>query len=252
MYVVFEDNDDVPTSRLLKNIDNINFVFTNSNKSIGKYISKIYQTTDEFIVVYIDVVTDREETKKIYNRLVDLYENDERVIIFPIPCIECAMLHLLYNLDLIKKLNKNYISVVRDLLYDFKFQGYSNYNIKYDDTDSLEIYYKKVYKELIVKTCMYNITAINIQKVRFFETDCSCDYSYCKTRLFNLSLLDKAVLLYKSLPFYIVVEKDEKVFKSPLNSEDCICIFNFYKSFYEKMMHVVGNADGTLLDLRFW
>lgn len=89
MRIIFEDNDNIPSSELLKVSDPDNIIFAKSNSKIIKQIRGIARLhKDEHILVYIDLVPDNPRLLQVYHSIKDYVSVNPNIIIIPVICIE--------------------------------------------------------------------------------------------------------------------------------------------------------------------
>jgi len=257
MIVIFEDNESVATSILLKKLEDTDFKiqFANGNRRLAAKVRENYVKYDDIIVVYIDVVTDNDETKKIYNILTESYLHDDRVIILPIPCMEFILFRMFNRLCLIDNLTCMNIELRRLLLdvLENKYTGASNYKSLDLQTDSFEGICKQVLGILVGNSCLHN-KQLKLNKefrTRFYTANCLCDNNYCTVTRDDISLTMKVCVLYSSLLFYYETKECIKnLGMQPVRDFDYV--LKFYKSFYTTMKNNVGNGvNNEPLLLRF-
>lgn len=97
MVLLFEDNVNTPSSRLLRSCHYGNNIhFANGNHNLAKEAERLWDL-GHFVVIFVDLSVNCIETVIIYNSLSKKFKNSKSVLVLPIICIEFYLLKMLYN-----------------------------------------------------------------------------------------------------------------------------------------------------------
>ncbi len=90
MIVIFEDKMDDLLSNLFRSAySNCSFIYSNGNGNLETLVRHYLDSSDEFIMVYLDTIPDNKDTINIYKTLARISRrNNFRVIVMPIVCAE--------------------------------------------------------------------------------------------------------------------------------------------------------------------
>lgn len=197
MYVLlFEDNPNTPSSKLLKNSYNGKAIhFSDGNLLIRNEIQKLLEQGNENIIVYLDVNPNNESTVGLLNTLGVIKLTNKRwknVIIVPIVCIEFYIAKICKQCNYFDK-EQLRRPIVRYLVDDFNWDAMPE-TVK---TKSLEKIYKRLFETNgKCQPCLNNRQGSG----KFFLQDCNCT----ECSLSNASMSLKAEQLYTSLPVFEV------------------------------------------------
>lgn len=101
MKIIFEDNERVPSSKLLSYGNPDVVIFAESNSRINKRIKEVLrQNIDEYIIVYIDLVPDNPRLLQTYNQVIEFTALNHKIVVVPIICIEYYIAKLIQYLKL--------------------------------------------------------------------------------------------------------------------------------------------------------
>jgi hypothetical protein len=198
---LFEDNENTPSSKLLKKSYNGKNIFfsagcANLRKSIDDLINKGYHK----IVAFVDVSPNNKNTIELYNFLSKVKSTTsswKNVIIVPIICIEFYIAELCkcYGYFEPEQLQRN---TIKNLVCDFNWDAMPTSDKKY----SLEKIYKWLFEDKVEnQECLKNKNGKGI----FYLQDCNCD----NCTLSKSTLSEKAEQLYCKLPIFDVLEDTE-------------------------------------------
>lgn len=202
--IIFEDNENTPSSILLRKCSNgENIIFANGASRVRGTLEKVYNEEDYFIVLY-DLVPDNGMTIMLYRALkeaVNIYSN---VVVIPIVCIEQIILRMLDDLGYLTK-TKITINLIDNLVSKFSWSNLTEEDKKEISGKSLEKVYKLILNNQLDK-CFVNSndTSKRVETGRFYKEDCACNRKYCRFDCTD-NLKIKAERLYSWLP---VFEKD--------------------------------------------
>lgn len=201
---IFEDNENMTSSALLKESFNGNNIhFSNGNSMMYRKLRSIYNTSDTFIL-FLDVVVDNLSTIKLYENLLIKCEDLENVYIVPILCIEYYILKMLDE-DKLLFVNQQDEELVKYLVRTFDCNELSKE--KQEIKTTLEKRYKYILNNQLCN-CMKNIHIDNVSSSSFYLSDCVCE-SNCDFAVIQDSLL-KSEKLITSLPIFDVISAEHK------------------------------------------
>lgn len=223
MIIIFEDNENTPSSRLLSSCYyGSNIVFSGGASQLSIKIFEKLQEDD--VMVFVDVVPNNEYTVSTYRKLKRLYRTEIRdghLIVVPIICVEYVILKMLSNYgDCIT--NNIY---VQNLVCNFNYRKLINtVDINQIQLHSLEKLLKYALSDVCSKTkqrCLSNSfeyindSGLLSRKQKsvsgiFYEKDCNCERIYCRLNI-NDDLKLKAEKLYMSLPVYVSDDEHKKI-----------------------------------------
>ena len=195
--MLFEDNEKSILSTFLRNAYNEEcIIFTNGNYNLSLVLDSVWKS-DDFYLVYIDVVPDNSKTIDIYEALLDLVADKGwlNVRIIPIPCIEYYILMELWE--------KN--DTVNCVLNKGAYKATDLYRASGACAKSFE----KYCKQLVSNTGDNCKRVASLSKVspstrgRYYITDCLCSNVYTNIGHVAKSLESKAVDVIRRLPVYV-------------------------------------------------
>lgn len=268
MILLFEDNKDTPSSKLLINSlggDSIKFSSGASrlSKDADQYLEQGFN-----VIMFPDVSLDNPKTVDNYYDLINKYIKNSNIIIVPIPCIEFFILKMLYKLQIDNnkfhsskdKPYNNLIDVIRDavIVYDYnKLRGINTFGITW--AKSFETLCKSILGVLGGRTCLSNKieSGSNNYNGKFYLENCKCDVhksSGCvHSNPIDLDIRKKAELLRSELPMFNI---DDSTFINYLTYmqiayhekylED---IYLKIQEYYDKKSIVIGKGR---LDIQGW
>lgn len=95
MVLLFEDNENTPSSQLLKScLYGKNIYFSNGNHNLATVATELVNKGNS-VIIFVDVLVNSIETKQIYNAISKKFKNNEHVLVLPIICIEYYILKML-------------------------------------------------------------------------------------------------------------------------------------------------------------
>lgn len=101
MKIIFEDNGQIPSSKLLSYNNPNAVIFAESNSRINKRIKEVLrQNRNEHIIVYIDLVPDNPRLLQTYNQIMEFTSLSCNIVVIPIICIEYYIAKLMQYLSL--------------------------------------------------------------------------------------------------------------------------------------------------------
>ena len=186
MTIIFEDNADVPSSRLLSRGVPGSLVFSESSSRICKKVRGVVKNNkDEHILVFVDLVPDNDRVVQEYNRIVEYCSINQNIIVVPIVCIEYYLAKLLIKLRVCENCKELKLAV--DTV-ESKKSWYSIMGSEFRSCISLE----KVFKKFFCENSKYlDRYYWNITKNR------SGFYDYDDT----VSVIEKSQVFWCLLPF---------------------------------------------------
>lgn len=220
---VFEDNETVPISMLLKKSYNGDNIFFSSG--CANILSKAIeiQTENDFIIMYYDVAPNNVKTVKGYEnlRMTIKANNIKNMIVVPIICIEYITLRMLdkYNQLLI---SSKYKDAYNYLVKDLDWGTYVNTcNPNSYILESIEHFYKSVLTQMQTQICKHN------------------SHNYIGNTGHKDKVALKAERLYFELPLSIIVNKMHRKYIESLgigfSDTKLIDVENERKLFYDKL-----------------
>lgn len=214
--IVFEDNENTPSSVLLKSCYYGSNIFFSAGVSnlLNKAIS--IKQDDDTILMFYDLSPNNIKTVKGYNNLIGiLRQNKEKyknMYVIPIICIEYHICRMYDILDLFYVKHKDAQELIDKIVKKFDWADIDA-SIKAVDyiKDSLEHAYKFILNKqsmrCLVNRFKYDSTGntriVNSIDGILYEKDCTCDRKYCKVNV-NYSLEFKSERLYTLLPVFVV------------------------------------------------
>lgn len=161
MKIIFEDNENSPISKLLRQIYHDDAIFADGNVYVRNYLEEY-----EDSVCILDVVPDNSNTIILYDELFE--EFGERII--PFPCIEFATIFALFSLGF--KIDNDLPSDIINLISGNEYKSY--------DAKSLERHLKARLNSC-VHVCLRNKSKIdNSAYGKFYTGTCECDEHHSK------------------------------------------------------------------------
>lgn len=195
--VIFEDNQNSPISKLIKQIMGPRCAFAGRNEDMASIIN-YYANSGEDVICYVDCVPDNPNTENLYLKLLRLYSGYDNVYILRIPCIEFIVLQLLLSLNVLDRANEDVKKFCMSL---------SSYGIEYS-AKSYERFCKGVLnasRKICVKNTiprhMYNF-------ISWYESECVCDDVRFSNNCSRYSMLQKMLALAYYMPYY---ENDKRL-----------------------------------------
>lgn len=180
VHYVFEDNPQSTISLFFKKLyseqelKRIHFV--GSNKNLSKYVLELIKdNTEDYVIVYMDLVPSVPVEISIYKKLCIMsHENDNRVIVFPIPCFEYYLIKSLREIG-ISEADKQSIDICIDKVGFSKANILSNPKIR-EKCNNFERFCKQVlalaFMECVdVETINGKISPIGR---KYYSLDCIC------------------------------------------------------------------------------
>lgn len=245
---VFEDNETVPISMLLKKSYNGDNIFFSSG--CANILSKAIeiQTENDFIIMYYDVAPNNVKTVKGYEnlRMTIKANNIKNMIVVPIICIEYIALRMLDKYDQLL-ISSKYKDAYNYLVKDLDWGTYVNTcNPNSYILESIEHFYKSVLTQMQTQICKHNSHNYigNTGQIdwdsgsgKYFYLDCPCE-RFCKLECKDKVAL-KAERLYFELPLSIIVNKMHRKYIESLgigfSDTKLIDVENERKLFYDKL-----------------
>ena len=248
MVLLFEDNENTPSSKLLKkSMYGNNIMFSGSNSLLSREAEKL-KSKGNNVIIFIDLAINNHRTKQLYEDLSDKYEDDEHVLVLPIICIEYYILKMLCSHGFLE-FKVFQTEEIQSLLQSFVV------DITGESIDkSLEKQYKHILSEIgNKKHCYINKTPNNTLRGQFYSCGCPCNKSYC-TDYRDASIDYKAESLYSTLPVFFVDEAYRKHFKSlglnlDIQGTTLKDAFNELVRLYTKLQKFYG--EGSIPIFRF-
>lgn len=241
MVLLFEDNVNTPSSRLLRSChygDSVHFA--NGNYNLAKEAERL-SDLGHSVVVFIDLSVNRTETVMIYNSLSKKFKSSKSILVLPIICIEFYLLKMLYNHGFLSTAEFKCKEVVdvQDLLHNF-VTDITGYSIEC----SLEKQYKYILDEVgHLKHCYINKS----KKGKFYVQGCQCDNTYCKS-FKQASLMKKAECFYTTLPVFFMAPDYKKYIEElginiNIEKASLVDIYNNLVSLHIKLCSLYGSDE---------
>lgn len=216
--LIFEDNENTPSSRLLRSSYNgHNIFFSDGCYNVLDKAITIKEPGDIIYILY-DLSPNNIKTVKGYEELIKVIFQNEYTDIFvlPIICIEYYVCRFMLNLNALTttKLNEE---LVDRIVKDFDWQALSD---KWKGDKFVGSSLEHAYKYIINNTgslCMLNRVecrrnnnrdGVSI-KGKFYLEDCNCSRIYCRSKC-NRSLKEKAERLYTTLPVFTIISDEHR------------------------------------------
>lgn len=203
--IVFEDNDETPSSVLLKSLPcGGSLYFSKGNWLLKNKVEELLELQKfDRIIVYVDLVMDNPETIAIYEELVDLRENErwKCVKIIPILCIEYFICKALVKRDVLDI--RGVKSIVDNMVLNCSFSQVDSKMCGKSHEKTL----KKVFLDNKSRCYRNTINKANSIYGKFYLADCDCDPKFCYKQCIGLSQSIKAAYIYSELPI-IVLDDD--------------------------------------------
>lgn len=196
MKILFEDNENTPSSKLLKeSVVGEFFEFSKGNINLENKARKLLKSTDDVIVIMCDVVVDNIDTITKYNTLKHTFRGNERIAILPIVCIEYYILKMFDRLDLLDGVKLYYSKSL------ITFNWHSIVDNVVPGKDSIEKFYKSMCDNL-KNMCLRNRFEEKKSYIgSFYIEECMCKTGHCRKNL-SLTTDDKAFILISCLPLF--------------------------------------------------
>lgn len=178
MIYVFEDKKDDLLSKLFcKLYDSCIFVYADGNGNLVRIVEDLLISSDDNILVYMDLIPDNINTVSIYKSLKRISrKNDFRLVVMPIVCAEYYFIKslpeylFLSDKGLKECINKEYYKD-SELIEDSDRKCVKNF----------EKYCKLILLKNVVD-CVRHSRKDNSKYGCYYEEDCLCDgcYDFCK------------------------------------------------------------------------
>lgn len=238
-YLLFEDSNESPISKLLK--DNLSIgdrlIFSKGSQRIDSKISSILLGGNS-VVCYYDLVYDNTATVDGFRKLKNKYRNNANVILVPIPCIEYYDIVMLILLNV--EFSPDILRII-DFLYYKKSECTANYKEK-----SLEKFFKGCLNSLHMDCYKNKVKAGNDIFGKFYMCSCNCGYAYCKFDAIELT--KKAILLYTLLPLVVTdISLKYEIISYGIKQHYKLNINNPNKGLYDRICKFI-KYDGLRVD----
>lgn len=224
--ILFEDNENVPISMLLKKSYNGNNIYFSSgcDKLLSKAIS--IQDKEDIIVIYYDVAPNNNKTTKGYRDLCKTIKTKQlkNIIVVPIICIEYIIVKSLYKYNQLI-IPEKYKDIEEYLIKKLDWDGYiNNCNTNEYTRSSIEHFYKYVLTQIQPQRCKRNshkylkdgkTIDINYGSGKYYYIDCPCN-RFCTLKS-DSKLKEKSEIAYLQLPLVPIIGKEHKRYIEKLN-----------------------------------
>lgn len=248
--LLFEDNENTPSSILLKNsMHGDNIYFASGNSQVLNKLKSIYNDGDT-VFIFFDVSPNNKWTIKFYNNIVQTIKGSKQyknIYIIPIICIEYYICKFLkeYNYIVIKnEVIKQLANAIIGDTFDYSKIPMSILKVN-KLNNSLEKMYKHILSNQAMK-CMNNKNDDSYDLYgMFYKCDCRCERKYCSINCTD-SLEIKSERLYTSLPVFAVSSPEHREIINRLgihiSNIDINDIYKEVKQFYDDICRSMGTG----------